>query len=49
MIFKEVVKNYKKAPANLEKELNKEAKMLAHKLGIVDRVENTIPRIVLLL
>ena len=40
MIFKEVVKNYKKAPPNLEKELNKEAKMLAHKLGIVDRVEN---------
>ena len=39
MIFKEVVKNYKKAPPNLEKELNKEAKMLAHKLGIVDRVE----------
>ena len=39
MIFKEVVKNYKKAPPNLEKELNNEAKMLAHKLGIVDRVE----------
>ena len=39
MIFKEVVKNYKKAPPDLEKELNHEAKMLAHKLGIVDRVE----------
>ena len=39
MICKEVVKNYKKAPPNLEKELNEEAKMLAHKLGIVDRVE----------
>ena len=39
MIFKEVVKNYKKAPPDLEKELNNEAKMLAHKLGIVDRVE----------
>ena len=39
MIFKEVFKNYKKAPPDLEKELNNEAKMLAHKLGIVDRVE----------
>ena len=39
MIFKEVVKNYKKAPPDLEKELNNEAKMLAHRLGIVDRVE----------
>ena len=39
MISKEVVKNYKKAPPDLEKELNNEAKMLAHKLGIVDRVE----------
>ena len=39
MIFKEVVKNYKKAPPDLEKELNNEAKMLVHKLGIVDRVE----------
>ena len=39
MICKEVIKNYKKAPPILEKELNKEAKMLAHKLGIVDRVE----------
>ena len=32
MIFNEVVKNYKKAPPDLEKELNNEAKMLAHKL-----------------
>ena len=39
MMFKEVVKNYKKAPPDLEKELNSEAKMLAHRLGIVDRVE----------
>ena len=39
MMFKEVVKNYKKAPPYLEKELNNEAKMLAHRLGIVDRVE----------
>ena len=39
MMFKEVVKNYKKAPPDLEKELNCEAKMLAHRLGIVDRVE----------
>ena len=39
MMFKEVVKNYKKAPPDLEKELNSEAKMLAHSLGIVDRVE----------
>ena len=39
MIFKEVVKNYKKAPPDLEKELKNETKMLAHKLGIVDRVE----------
>ena len=46
MMFKEVIKNYKKAPSDLEKELNSEAKMLAHRLGIVDRVENTIPRIV---
>ena len=39
MMFKEVIKNYKKAPPDLEKELNSEAKMLPHKLGIVDRVE----------
>ena len=39
MMFNEVVKNYKKAPPDLEKELNSEAKMLAHRLGIVDRVE----------
>ena len=39
MMFKEVVKNYKKAPPDLEKELNSEAKILAHRLGIVDRVE----------
>ena len=39
MMFKEVVKNYKKAPPDLEKELNSEAKMLTHRLGIVDRVE----------
>ena len=39
MMFKEVVKNYKKAPPDLEKELNSEAKMLAYRLGIVDRVE----------
>ena len=39
MMFKEVVKNYKKAPPDLEKELNSEGKMLAHRLGIVDRVE----------
>ena len=38
MIFKEVVKNYKKAPPDLEKELNNEAKMLAHKLGIDDTI-----------
>ena len=38
-MFKEVVKNYKKAPPDLEKELNNEAKMLAPRLGIVDRVE----------
>ena len=39
MIFKEVIKHYNKAPRHLEKELNSEAKMLATKLGIVDRVE----------
>ena len=39
MMFKEVVKYYRKAPPDLEKELNGEAKMLAHRLGIVDRVE----------
>ena len=39
MMFKWVVKNYKKAPPDLEKKLNSEAKMLAHRLGIVDRVE----------
>ena len=39
MMFKEVVKNYKKIPPDLEKELNSEAKMLAHRLGIVYRVE----------
>ena len=39
MMFKEVVKHYRKAPLDLEKELNSEAKMLAHRLGIVDRVE----------
>ena len=39
MMFKEVVKHYRKAPPDLEKELNSEAKMLAHRLGIIDRVE----------
>ena len=39
MIFKDVIKHYKKAPLNLEKKLNSEAKMLASKLGIVDRGE----------
>ena len=39
MMFQEVVKHYRKAPPDLEKELNSEAKMLAHRLGIVDRVE----------
>ena len=39
MMFKDVVKHYRKAPPDLEKELNSEAKMLAHRLGIVDRVE----------
>ena len=39
MMFKDVVKSYMKAPPDLEKELNSEAKMLAHRLGIVDRVE----------
>ena len=39
MMFKEVVKNYKKAPPDLEKELNSEAKILTHRLGIVGRVE----------
>ena len=39
MMFKEVVKNYKKAPPDIEKEFNSEAKMLVHRLGIVDRVE----------
>ena len=33
MMFKEVVKHYRKAPPDLEKELNSEAKMLAHRLG----------------
>ena len=39
MKFKEVVKYYRKAPPDLEKELNSEAKMLTLRLGIVDRVE----------
>ena len=39
MMFKEVVKHNRKAPPDLEKELNSEAKMLAYKLGIVDRME----------
>ena len=39
MMFKEVVKHYRKASPDLEKELNCEAKMLTSKLGIVDRVE----------
>ena len=40
MIFKEIIKHHKKtAHPNLEKELNNEAKMLATKIGIVDRVE----------
>ena len=39
MMFKEVVKHYRKATPDLENELNSEAKMLAHGLGIVDRVE----------
>ena len=39
MMFKEVVKHYRKAPPDLEKELNSEAKMFANRLGIVDRVE----------
>ena len=38
-MFKEVVKHNKNAPPDLKKELNSEAKMLAHRLGIVDRVE----------
>ena len=46
MMFREVVKNYKKAPSDLEKELNNEAK--------IDQVlliewKNTMPRIVSLL
>ena len=39
MMYKEVVKHYRKAPPDLEKELNSETKMLVHRLGIVDRVE----------
>ena len=39
MMFKERVKHYRKAPPDLEKELNSEAKMLAQRLSIVDRVE----------
>ena len=39
MMFKEVVEYYRKAPPDLERELNSEAKVLAHRLGIVDRVE----------
>ena len=39
MMFNEVIKHYRKAPPHLEKEFNSEAKMLASKLGIVDRVE----------
>ena len=39
MMFKEVVKCYRKTPPDLEKELNSEAKILAHRLGIVNRVE----------
>ena len=39
MMFKEVVKHCRKAPPDLERELNRKAKMLAHRLGIVDRVE----------
>ena len=39
MMFKEVGKHYRKAPPGLEKELNSEAKKLAHRLGIVDKVE----------
>ena len=31
MMFEEVVKHYRKAPSDLEKELNNEAKMLAHR------------------
>ena len=42
MIFKEVIKHYKKPPPHLENELNNEAKMLATKLGIVERVEKYI-------
>ena len=38
-MVKQVVKHYRKALPDLEKELNSEAKMLAHRLGIVDRVE----------
>ena len=34
-----MMKNYEKAPPDLEKELNSEAKMLVYRLGIVDRVE----------
>ena len=47
MILKEVIKHYKKAPPNFEKELNSEAKMLASKLGIVDRVEKNNIKIAL--
>ena len=39
MMFKEVFKHYRKATPDLEKELNSEAKMLVHRLGIVDRVK----------
>ena len=39
MMFKEVVKHYRKAPPDLERYMNSEAKVLAHRLGIVDRVE----------
>ena len=39
MMFKEVVKHYRKAPPDLEKELNSEVKILAHRFDIVDRME----------
>lgn len=38
-LHKEVIKHYKKAPANLEVELNKEASILANKFNLENRIE----------